>query len=237
MTRLLVSVRDAREALAALDGGADLIDVKEPYRGALGAADADTIAEVVRTIAARVPTSAAMGELIDLADDVAESVSSHARRFPATDFAKIGLAGCQGLADWPKHWRSVLVQLPPETQRVAVVYADWESSGAPEPFAVLRHAIALDCRAILVDTCDKAHGGLVNLWTSTYLARFLTAIRVERLLAVVGGSLTASTIPSVAALRPDYIAVRGAACRGDRSSEIDATLVRQLANLVATCAA
>ena len=36
---LLVSVRSGAEAEAALAGGADLIDVKEPTRGALGRAD------------------------------------------------------------------------------------------------------------------------------------------------------------------------------------------------------
>ena len=39
MTRLLVSVRSAAEAEAALAGGAAVIDVKEPTRGALGRAD------------------------------------------------------------------------------------------------------------------------------------------------------------------------------------------------------
>ena len=36
MTKLLVSVRDAAEAIDALAGGADLIDVKEPLAGSLG---------------------------------------------------------------------------------------------------------------------------------------------------------------------------------------------------------
>lgn len=237
MTKLLVSVRDSQEALAALEGGADLIDVKEPHRGALGAADAEIIQAVVHAIAGRVPTSAALGELVDLAETVDESVARRARQLPATDFAKVGLAGCVRYDDWPQRWREALAQLPPETQRVAVVYADWQSCGAPDPFAVLRHAVTLECRAVLVDTFDKSRGGLVDLWSPTELARFLTAIRTERLLAVVGGSLHAGTIPSVAALRPDYIAVRGAACRGDRTGQVDATLVRQLANLVATDAA
>ena len=35
---LLVSVRSAAEAITALEAGADVIDVKEPSRGALGAA-------------------------------------------------------------------------------------------------------------------------------------------------------------------------------------------------------
>ena len=51
--QLLVSVRDATEAAAALHGGAGLIDVKEPARGPLGRADAATIAAVVQTVAGR----------------------------------------------------------------------------------------------------------------------------------------------------------------------------------------
>src|SRR5690606_38342384 len=46
MTQLLVSVRNRAEALAALAGGADLIDVKEPWRGSLGAAPPHVMEEV-----------------------------------------------------------------------------------------------------------------------------------------------------------------------------------------------
>jgi uncharacterized protein (UPF0264 family) len=61
--QLLVSVRDVAEAEAALAGGADIIDIKEPRRGALGMADAAMIAEIVACVDRRVPVSAALGEL------------------------------------------------------------------------------------------------------------------------------------------------------------------------------
>jgi len=67
--KLLVSVRDAAEARAALVGGADLIDVKEPSRGSLGRAEADTIAAVAHAVGGRTPVSAALGELRDWADE------------------------------------------------------------------------------------------------------------------------------------------------------------------------
>ena len=51
MTRLLVSVRSAAEAEAALTGGASVIDVKEPTRGALGRADDGVIADVIGAVA------------------------------------------------------------------------------------------------------------------------------------------------------------------------------------------
>ena len=51
MTKLLVSVRCAEEATAALAGGADIIDVKEPRRGSLGRADDRVIREVMEVVA------------------------------------------------------------------------------------------------------------------------------------------------------------------------------------------
>ena len=43
MTELLISVRNPSEALTALEGGADWIDVKEPDNGALGKASNETL--------------------------------------------------------------------------------------------------------------------------------------------------------------------------------------------------
>ena len=63
MTGLLVSVRSAAEARAALLGGADLIDVKEPLRGSLGAADADRLREISEVVSGQLTLSAAWGEL------------------------------------------------------------------------------------------------------------------------------------------------------------------------------
>ena len=60
---LLVSVRSAAEAMEALAGGADMIDVKEPKRGSLGVADMSTIAEVVRTVGKRAMVTAALAVL------------------------------------------------------------------------------------------------------------------------------------------------------------------------------
>ena len=65
MTRLLVSVRSLDEARVALEAGVDLIDLKEPARGPLGAVDLEVVEAVSQFVASRVPTSTALGELID----------------------------------------------------------------------------------------------------------------------------------------------------------------------------
>src|SRR5579885_2345804 len=61
--RLLVSVADAREARAALAGGADVIDAKDPRRGALGPVAPDVLAAICGAVAGRRPVSAALGDL------------------------------------------------------------------------------------------------------------------------------------------------------------------------------
>lgn len=63
--QLLVSVRNAEEAVQAADSGADIIDVKEPEFGSLGFAGGATIREVVDAVAGRIPVSAALGECLD----------------------------------------------------------------------------------------------------------------------------------------------------------------------------
>src|SRR2546421_8597639 len=89
---LLVSVRSAVEAVAALHGGAALIDVKEPRRGSLGRAEDATIAAVVACIAGRVPVSAALGELVE-PESVPYAGSGLA-------FMKWGLAGVVAAGNW-----------------------------------------------------------------------------------------------------------------------------------------
>ena len=72
--RLLVSVRNAEEAVSAIRGGADIIDVKEPAHGSLGRASLesltavakclrDAMADTGRALADPVPLSIALGEV------------------------------------------------------------------------------------------------------------------------------------------------------------------------------
>src|SRR5256886_12111882 len=63
--RLLVSVRGSVEARAAVAGGADVIDAKDPARGALGPVRRDRLAAIRRAGGAARPVSAALGDAGD----------------------------------------------------------------------------------------------------------------------------------------------------------------------------
>lgn len=223
--QLLVSVRDASEAAAALQGGATVIDVKEPSRGSLGAADTDVMARVVDEVAGRASVSAALGELLEL--------PGRAHKIPSdVSFAKIGLSGCGQVADWGYRWASCLAELPPELRAVGVVYADWRRASAPPPEAVIEQASRLGCAAILFDTFDKQSGDLFAHFTSRQLEELVKGSRRARLSVVLAGSLTCETLPRAIGLGPELVAVRGAACRSGRNGTVDSTLVQQLRALL-----
>jgi uncharacterized protein (UPF0264 family) len=226
MVGLLVSVRSADEARTALAGGADLIDVKEPSLGSLGRADAAVCKEVLAAIGRRVPASIALGELNERADPGSGLVLDGFR------YAKVGLAACGRQAGWVPRWEQSIRGLPASVIPVAVVYADWYTCGAPRPDQVIWHARALGCGVVLFDTSDKTQGDLACRLDSAQLQRLTQTVRRHGMQVVLGGSLDMVSIPSMLELQPDYIAVRGAACRGDRTNRVDRSCVQRIADLV-----
>ena len=124
MPRLLVSVRNATEANHAVQGGADLVDIKEPTRGSLGQADALIIREIAGSVGAQRPLSAALGELIESNFEP-----------PAADlrFVKWGLSGCANVPNWPELLveRAIAAKRSnPACRAVAVIYADGRAAEA-----------------------------------------------------------------------------------------------------------
>jgi (5-formylfuran-3-yl)methyl phosphate synthase len=221
MTRLLVSVRSAAEAREALDAGVDLVDLKEPRRGALGAVDWEVAAEVASLAGRRTPLSMALGELMDVGTDAYLTIP------PGVAYVKLGMAGAAIHADWPRRWRDALATLPTFAAPVAVVYADWRAAQAPSPNDVLAQGRELGCGALLVDTWRKSAGGLLECIAVRELAELLSGARAGGMLGVVGGSLTWDTVGPVLDLAPDYVAVRGAVCHGSRLAALDGKLVEQ----------
>jgi (5-formylfuran-3-yl)methyl phosphate synthase len=229
MTGLLISVRDADEAATALAGGVDLLDIKEPARGALGAASPSVWREVLTVCEGRVPVSVALGELLE------NHAPTDHELLAQFQFAKIGLAGCGTQHGWYRQWSQVLHSLPPQVGPVAVIYADWTACQAPPPSEIIQRATEIPCRAVLFDTFHKAGGNLLSYFPPRELAPWITQIRDAGLQVVLGGRLCEQSAAVACRLQPDYIAVRGAVCRGSRNGPVDLQLVRTLASLAAIC--
>jgi (5-formylfuran-3-yl)methyl phosphate synthase len=223
VSELLVSVRSVAEAAAALAGGAGLIDVKEPERGPLGRAEDETIAAVVAFVAGRRPVSAALGELADGAGPP-----------PGVGlaYAKWGLAGCGARPDWAdtlEDARCGLERSGHGCRAVAAAYADWRRARAPAVDEVCAVACERRWAVLLMDTWDKDGSTLLDWMSVAELEQACRACRDAGVRVALAGSLGAAEIDLLRGLRPDWFAVRGAACRGGRRSDaIDPDAVRRL---------
>jgi uncharacterized protein (UPF0264 family) len=217
MPRLLVSVRDSTEAEAALIGGADLIDIKEPRNGPMGRADDSVIESIVRTVAGRAPISAACGELELGAPPLPHGLV----------FAKFGLAGWSG-RDWISACDRVRATLQVGCGFVAVAYADWQMCATPTPEEIADAAIVHRFGAFLIDTHDKSGGTLLDHLSVAAMTTLTRRCQSAGIPVALAGSLGLEEIERLRAANPDWYAVRGAACDGGREGTIDSRLVRRL---------
>jgi uncharacterized protein (UPF0264 family) len=224
LPKLLLSVRSAPEAALALAAGVDLIDVKEPLRGPLGAAASETIDEILRLAGRSAATSVAYGELLQCELNGGLRDPRGGTRFEATlwpDYVKVGLSGCASISDWPRRWGELLESMHPRATPVAVIYADGNRANSPPPAEIVAQARQLKHAAVLIDTYDKRGPGLLRLCSLAMVQALIDEVHASHMEIAVAGQLTLDDALAVAPLKPDYIGVRGAVCRPDRNGDID----------------
>lgn len=229
--RLLVSVRSAAEAVAALEGGAHIIDAKEPRHGSLGPVEASALREIAAVVPPDIPLSIALG---DVATAAAVSPALGALDLdlrPAGTYVKLGFAGVSseevfgGLLDAAVK-ASASVRCRPRL--VVVAYADHARCGVPSPAAVVRIATGAGASALLLDTAIKDGRGLTSWMTPSALASLVNQARQAGLLTALAGGLGIDSLEPVVAAEPDVIGVRGAACSGGRNGMVETGQVRAL---------
>jgi uncharacterized protein (UPF0264 family) len=246
---LLVSVRTAAEAEEALAGGASIVDVKEPLKGALGRAEPAVISGIAAAVGSRVPWTMACGELAEWRGEqefvprrVAQALLKFLRgvisSLPAGAACpaalKAGLAGVPE-AGWRQALADVAAGLPEKVELVAVAYADWQVALAPRPEEVIAAAVGCGCSTLLLDTFDKAGPGLLEQeHGAREVAGWVAAARTAGLEVALAGRLTLAEIPAVMRLAPNVVALRSAVCfNGLGGSARLGTVQRHLVRLAA----
>jgi len=206
MTGMLASVANASEARLAAAAGADIIDLKAPQAGALGALPCAVVREIVSDIGKDRQISATIG---DLPMEPATVVPA-AREMAATgvDFVKIGLFPG---GDWTGSIDALAPLAADGVRLVAVLFGD----RAPDLEWLPRLAQAGFSGAML-DTMDKARGSLTAICPPGYLRDFVALVRNHGMLCGLAGSLRSTDIPPLLELAPDYLGFRGALCHGHR---------------------
>lgn len=206
--RLLASVADLDEVPVALAAGADILDLKDPRHGALGAWTLEALREAVAAFGGQRPLSATTGDLPMRPETVL--AATRATAATGVDYVKVGFfAGGD-----PIGCAAALGEV--EGLVIAVLMADQEQ----DPDLVERIADA-GLAGVMLDTADKRGGGLLAHRDLGQLRRFADRARARGLLTGLAGSLTVADVARLAPIEPDYLGFRGALCAGGRAGLLD----------------
>jgi uncharacterized protein (UPF0264 family) len=227
--RLLVSPMNLEEARAALTGGADILDVKNPREGSLGANFPWNIRAVAELAAGWIPVSATIGDL-DYKPGTA-SLAALGAAFSGADYIKAGLLGAKTAEQAGEMLKGIVKAVKdfdPQKKVVAAGYSDYERAGCLSPQLLARAAEEAGAEVVMVDTAIKDGRSTFEFMSHRELEEFVASGRARGLEVAVAGNIGFQHLEMLRQIDPDILGVRSIVCGGDRSSSIKAELVERL---------
>ena len=225
--RLLVSVVSPPEAAAALAGGADIVDVKDPREGPLGAPSPAVLEQVVALVGGRAPVSVALGDVP--AQPHTAALAARGAASAGADYVKAGLGH---LADVPQAVAVLAAIREAVGAGVGVIAAAYADAAVrpglgPAPDVLPSLVAGAGISGALVDTCVKDGTGLYGWLTVDAVRALVARTRAAGGTCGLAGQLTLAQLGLVEA---DLVGVRSAVCDGgDRAGALDADLVARAA--------
>jgi uncharacterized protein (UPF0264 family) len=219
MTGMLASVNSLEEALLVLSADVDIIDLKQPAFGALGALDIATVKQIVAEIDGRCPVSATIGDLPVQPDPIFNAVKAMAET--GVDFIKIGFFPGD---DWQGTVKKLSVLTQQNLALIAVLFADTQPD-----FAIMSLLKEAGFAGVMLDTMDKKKGSLTQQMAKMEIAQFVKQAKALKLFCGLAGSLRLEDIPELMPYNADYLGFRGALCQGhDRVGWLNKQAVIQI---------
>jgi (5-formylfuran-3-yl)methyl phosphate synthase len=214
MTQLLISVRSVEEALIALDAGVDIIDLKDPNIGALGALDLDVSLKILQEIQLfkqlnspqSLPlTSATVGENHADFEELIKEIDTRAKA--GADMIKIAVSGLFNLCSDAD--LIINIALSHRIKLIAVFFADQSIN-----LALLEKLKNYGFYGAMIDT-QKKQQSLLEICTLSILQEFTQACEKNGLKSGLAGSLKPQHIENLVAINPSYIGFRGGVCANE----------------------
>ena len=201
MTQLLISVKNAQEANIALAADVDIIDLKDPNIGALGALDLEVTKQIVRLIDGRKSVSATVGEQHASVDALVNDIKTRAAM--GVDIVKIAVSDLFQTFDF---YEKISELTKSNLKIVAVFFAD--------EFFDLNMLPALKGAGFygaMLDTKNKQQN-LLQVQNQQALHFFTRQCHQYQLISGLAGSLQTQHIDLLAHVNATYIGFRGGVC-------------------------
>ncbi len=231
--KLLISPINVKEATAAVLGGADIIDVKNPAEGSLGANFPWVIREIKNAIPQEIEISATLGDL-DYKPGTA-SIAAFGLANLGVDYIKAGFFGVKNKEQGEDMAEKILQAVEGFDVKVVLSgYADYDKIGSISPF--LLPGIAADSGAdvVMIDTATKDGRTLFDYMGADDLSRFVNKSHDLNLTVALAGSIKLDDIKTIGEINPDIVGVRGLVCSGGdrKKGEIVEGKVKELKNRI-----
>jgi (5-formylfuran-3-yl)methyl phosphate synthase len=226
--RLMISVVSAVEAREAISGGAEILDVKNPAEGSLGAQPPFVIREIKSLSSGKIEISAAIGDMPNLPGTAALAALGAATC--GADYVKVGLYGPRNEADAVSLLREVQQSVRDfKTSVIAAAYADFERAGTLDPACLPGIAAQGGVQGCLLDTAVKDGHTLFDFLNVRTLRSIIDQAHAAGLLFGIAGALREQDLPLARDLGVDVVGLRTAVCRNNnRGGPLEAARVRQL---------
>lgn len=233
--QLLISIVNAEEVGSAVRGGADIVDVKNPREGALGANFPRIIRKVREHVPPGLPVSATIGDSPNKPGSA--SLAALGVAVCGIQYVKVGLFGTREASEAVFLLREVcqaVREYDASVKIIAAAYADAHKIGALPPLELPSVATESGVDGCILDTFGKDGNSLFSHLGDEKLGSFVTQCRQRGVLSALAGSLEQNDIARVSKIGPDIIGFRTAACRGNRvNGTVDFKQVERLRSLIA----
>ncbi len=232
--KLLVSPINVEEAKICKLGGADIIDVKNPKEGSLGA-NFPWMISAVKKAAGSVPVSATIGDF-NYKPGTA-SLAALGAAVAGAEYIKVGLydiqTGEQAIDMLSGIVRSVK-DFDKTKKVVAAGYSDYRRINSISPFKLPSVGEEAGVDIVMMDTGIKDGRSTFEFLTEQELTEFVSSAQDRGLQTAIAGTIKFEDIASLKRISPDIIGVRGCVCGGDRNSTIKEELVKRLKSEIKT---
>ncbi len=222
MTQLLISVKNVQEASIALAAGVDIIDLKDPNVGALGALDLEVTKQIVRLVNGGKLVSATVGELHTSVDELVHDIQTRAD--VGVNIIKIAVSS---LFQAPDFYEKLFILTKSGLKIVAVFFAD----ELPD-FTILPVLKQVGFYGAMMDTKNKQQD-LLQVQNQQSLHLFTQQCHHYQLTSGLAGSLQPQHIDLLLNVNATFIGFRGGVCdNSQRKSALNDTKLNEVQNVL-----
>ncbi|HSI24656.1 MAG TPA: (5-formylfuran-3-yl)methyl phosphate synthase [Methylotenera sp.] len=222
MTQLLISVKNLEEAKLAFAAGVDIIDLKNPNEGALGALDLTVTREIVQQVNGQVVVSATVGELHANIEALVADIQLRAD--VGIDIVKIAVSS---LFMQDHFFDAISLLTKKDIKLVAVFFADDATD-----LDILPKLKNAGFYGAMLDTRDKRKN-LLQVQSVQVLHSFTQQCKYSQLKSGMAGSLQPQHIDLLKELNLTYLGFRGGVCENaQRKSNLNDSKMRQVINML-----